>query len=161
MILSIAVGTLLKTWSRCMQTCVSTNGACDTWSQTGLNIATVSSQYTCLVWLSNYVAYQLILSAMCDVELISNYTCPVCHVQCGRSQSDRRKRRHSLVMHLRRGKEKDLQHAVWTAAHYRKHFPIGRTQPKVVTLSVNQVEKIIRQHCGDGIVERLQQSACS
>jgi len=98
---------------------------------------------------------------MCDVELISNYTCPVCHVQCGRSQSNRHKRRHSLVMHLRRGKEKDLQHAVWTAAHYRKHFPIGRTQPKVVALSVNQVEKIIRQHCGDEIMERLQQSACS
>jgi hypothetical protein len=88
---------------------------------------------------------------MCDVELISNYTCPVCHKQCGRSQSNRHKRRHSLVMHLRRGKEKDLQHAVWTAAHYRKHFPIGRTQPKVVALSVNQVEKIIRQHCGDQI----------
>ena len=31
-------------------------------------------------------------------------------------------------MHLRRGKEKDLEHAIWIAAHYREHFPIGRTQ---------------------------------
>ena len=100
---------------------------------------------------------------MCDqdAKLINNYTCPVCQVQCGRLQSNSRKRRHSLVMHLRRHKERDLQHAIWCLASYKTHFPTGRTQRKVVVLNVKEVEDVIRQHCGDEIVEHLQHPACS
>jgi hypothetical protein len=92
---------------------------------------------------------------MSDSELIREYTCPVCYVRCGGAHSS--KPRHAMVQHMYRKKKCDLEHAVWIAANYKKHFPVGRAKPAQHQLSVTDVETVISRHCGKQFLKHLKE----
>ena len=90
---------------------------------------------------------------MTDAEFIKGFICPVCHVKCGGARSI--KPRHALVQHMYRKKRCDLEHEIWIAANYRKHFSIGRSKPAQKQLSVTDVETVISRHCGKQFLKHL------
>ena len=60
-----------------------------------------------------------------------------------------------MVQHMYRKKKCDLEHAVWIAANYRKHFPIGRAKPLQHKPNVAEVERVISRHCGAQFLKHL------
>ena len=93
---------------------------------------------------------------MSDAQLIREHTCPVCHVRCGGARST--KPRNAMVQHMHRKKKCDLEHAVWIAANYKKHFPVGRAKPAQQQLSLTDVETVISRHCGRQFLQQLKEN---